>query len=656
MKKIFTLILCAPLILLAQVPQKADIRAIKEANALLSRDIPSPVINKLRPAALHKTNSDIPVYGAVTIGNTLYDLQTNNAVANRLMVYPGGKVTAVWTTSSDGGTAYSQRGTGYNQSINGVWRKALPNNSRFENSRVGWPNLGVADFGGTQKEYVFAHAVATSGLTGGFVFSTNSGIGTDFTVGPTVLNDTYNAATTSGPIWARTATAGSHIVLISRFADSTSAYPVNYTAAGVKNPVTYSVYDAASGTWLTKNALLPGYDSTSYDIGAADDYSIDAVGNKVRIVLAGAFDDLAMWKSEDAGNSWTKVVIDSFASKKNFTPSLPVSGRKIVNNGAVNVSIDQWGYTHVVVPAIATAFDSLDANNVRTTYYNLSGDGGILYWSDKPQPGTGKPAPLQVIGFCPDQNANQTLDLASNTRLGIYGGYGTGLGSTTATRACAVSNQPMIAADSKGNLFCTYIAPDEGGNDVSQDNEDFNDIFVVYSKDTGNTWSQNPQNLTQTNGFEDVYPTLARTVDNDIHIMYMLDEDPGYAVNNSNNIESTNRINYMTVPVAKIIHDSVGIFPNGINPYKGDAGFTVSDNYPNPFSGVTQIDINTTKTSNIEFVVNDVLGKTIYSESRSNLEAGKHTISFNASGLSSGIYFYTVNNGSQKVSGKMIVE
>jgi hypothetical protein len=654
MKKFFTLILCAPLILLAQAPQKADIKAIKEANARLSRDVPSPVINKLRPPAQHKTNSDVPVYGAVTIGNTMYDLQSNNAVANRLMVYPGGKVTAVWTTSTDGGTAYTERGTGYNQRINGTWRKALPNNARFENSRVGWPNVGVATFGGTEKEYVFAHAVATSGLTGGFVFSTNSGIGTDFTPGTTVLNDTYNAATTPGPIWGRTATAGSRIVLISCFADSTSSYPVNYYGAGVKRPITYSVYDAANGTWIAKNALLPGYDSSFYDIGQADDYSIDAVGNKVRIVIAGAFDDLAMWKSEDAGSSWTKVMIDSFNSKKNFTPSLPVSGRKIVNNGAVNVSIDPWGYTHVVVPAIATAFDSLDAQNVRTTYYTMNIE-GILYWCDKPQAGTGRPAPMKIIGFCPDQDNDQTLTLSSNTRLGIYGGYGTGLGSTTANRACAISNQPMIAADNKGNVFCTYIAPIEGGLDVSQDNEDFNDIFVVYSTDTGNTWSQNTQNITQTTGFEEAYPTLARTVDNNIHLMYMLDEDPGYAVNNSNNIESNNRINYAEVPVNKILHDSVGVFPNGINPNHADAGFRVSENYPNPFSGQTQIDINTTRSGNIQFTVNDIMGKMIYDETQT-LAAGKHTITFNATGLSKGVYFYTVTNGTQKVSGKMIVE
>src|SRR5207237_669028 len=104
-------------------------------------------------------------------------------------------------------------------------------------------------------------------------------------------------------------------------------------------------------------------------------------------------------------------------------------------------------------------FDSLDANQVRTTYYSAGAIEGILYWSDKPQPGTGKPAPIKTIGFCPDEDNDQTITLASNTRLGIYGGYGTGLGATTATRICAVSNQPMIAADSKGNLFCTYIAP-----------------------------------------------------------------------------------------------------------------------------------------------------------------------------------------------------
>ena len=51
-----------------------------------------------------------------------------------------------------------------------------------------------------------------------------------------------------------------------------------------------------------------------------------------------------------------------------------------------------------------------------------------------------------------------------------------------------------------------------------------------------------------------------------------------------------------------------------------------------------------------------MLGQVLYTETNEKAEAGKHSIYFNASSLSSGIYFYTVSVGAQKVTQKMIVE
>jgi len=650
MKKLFTILCCAPLILLAQVSQKIDPKTVKEANAQRANEIQSPVINKVRQLPLHKTNGDNPLYGAKTIGNTLYDLQSNNAIAARLQVYPGGKITAVWTTSTDGGTAYSQRGTGYNQYIGGAWRKSLPNDARFEASRVGWPNVGSATFGGTEKEYVFAHAVATSGLTGGFIFSQNSGIGTDFVNGSTVLNDTYNTATTPGPIWARTATAGTRIILISCFADSTSGYPVNFYKGGVKRPITYSIYDAAAQTWITKNELLPGYDSVRYNIGNADDYAIDASGNKVRIVIGGLFDDLALWKSDDAGNSWTKIIIDSFPR------ALPVPRTQAhpLNNGAVSVIIDNNGVTHVSYAVLGAAWDSISATDTANYVSYGTAIEGINYWNDKINPGTGTYNPIITIGGTIDQDGDNVITLAANSRSRTYGGYGSALQFVSGGPTyCALSNQPMMSYDLNGNLFCTYIAPIEG--DESGDAENFNDIYVVYSTDTGKTWGE-PQNLTQTTGFEENFPTLARLSDSKLRLMYFLKDDVGISVNNQNNPEVTVRVNYMEIPVNKILHDSIGKFENGINPSIADQGFKVSQNYPNPYNGITQIDFSISKKSDIQFTVTDLLGKVIYTENKTGTDPGNHHILFNSGSLNKGVYFYTISNGLQSITEKMIIE
>ena len=49
--------------------------------------------------------------GSIVIGTTFYDLETNGAVARRLLRRSDGTMTAVWTMSQK--TDFSDRGTGY---------------------------------------------------------------------------------------------------------------------------------------------------------------------------------------------------------------------------------------------------------------------------------------------------------------------------------------------------------------------------------------------------------------------------------------------------------------------------------------------------------------------------------------------------------------
>lgn len=74
--------------------------------------------------------------------------------------------------------------------------------------------------------------------------------------------------------------------------------------------------------------------------------------------------------------------------------------------------------------------------------------------------------------------------------------------------------------------------------------------------------------------------------------------------------------------------------------------------YPNPFSGSTSFIVSTTDLSNSDVVIYDVLGKVI---SQFTLESGKPYM-YSASGLSSGMYFYSVKNNSSTSTGKLIVK
>lgn len=63
-------------------------------------------------------------------------------------------------------------------------------------------------------------------------------------------------------------------------------------------------------------------------------------------------------------------------------------------------------------------------------------------------------------------------------------------------------------------------------------------------------------------------------------------------------------------------------------------------NYPNPFNPATQISFKLPKSSFVKLVVYDILGREVESLVSRHMEAGNHTVRFNAHRLSSGIYLY----------------
>ena len=81
--------------------------------------------------------------------------------------------------------------------------------------------------------------------------------------------------------------------------------------------------------------------------------------------------------------------------------------------------------------------------------------------------------------------------------------------------------------------------------------------------------------------------------------------------------------------------------------------FVLFQNTPNPFAGFTNIQFNSPKSDNVEFEVIDMFGRSIYTD-RIAATKGLNTYQFSHN-LSSGIYMYTINNGKESISKRMIV-
>jgi len=68
-------------------------------------------------------------------------------------------------------------------------------------------------------------------------------------------------------------------------------------------------------------------------------------------------------------------------------------------------------------------------------------------------------------------------------------------------------------------------------------------------------------------------------------------------------------------------------------------------NYPNPFNPTTRINYSLPKAGKVELFVYNLLGQKLVELVNSEKPAGHHTINFDASNLSSGVYFYSLQAG-----------
>ncbi|MBC8042887.1 MAG: leucine-rich repeat domain-containing protein [Rhizobacter sp.] len=82
--------------------------------------------------------------------------------------------------------------------------------------------------------------------------------------------------------------------------------------------------------------------------------------------------------------------------------------------------------------------------------------------------------------------------------------------------------------------------------------------------------------------------------------------------------------------------------------------FGLKQNYPNPFNPSTTISYFIPQPSSVRLMIYDVLGREVATLVNERQTAGNHSVSFNASELSSGIYFYRLAAGSNVQTKKML--
>ncbi len=105
----------------------------------------------------------------------------------------------------------------------------------------------------------------------------------------------------------------------------------------------------------------------------------------------------------------------------------------------------------------------------------------------------------------------------------------------------------------------------------------------------------------------------------------------------------------------RFMKDLGGLTSIGDRPEITPGDFILNQNYPNPFNPTTAINYQLSAISEVELAVFNTLGQKVQTLVNGLQTAGKHTIRFDASGLASGIYYYTLRAGNNTVTRKMVL-
>lgn len=627
MKKIYLLGLMAATIAVQAQTNRNAAPVVNDvavpAQNITDRTYPSPVQTNPNPTSYPSTYFG-KVARVVKIGTSQNDQQSNASIYRRVHVFADGKISATWTTSTDQ-APYMQRGSGYNHFDGSAWGPASA--IRIESERAGFPNYAFSE--ATNEEFITSHRVIAqgqpnAGSAGGIFLNKKSLSGSTWTT--TLALDTI--ITYPGVLWNRSVVQGDLLHIIASYTDSSQTQPTRVRINGVGSPQVYSRYRISTNTWELRNVFLPEYDSTRYYAGGGDNYAIDANGANVAILIGGLTDDVALWKSTDSGSTWTKTIIDSFpVPAYDYATTFDTA---FSNDGGMNVIIDNNGVAHCFW-GLARVLD-VDAADGNVSFF--PGQINMMYWNETLNIDSNRSI---ATTFNEDATDGFQLGNSWNAAGSRYGNH-------------SIISMPSSGMTASGDIYLAYSSLTD--NDISGDGKNFRDVYIIRSTDGGTTWST-PVNVTQWLGFnvEQIFGSIARTVNGKIHLTFMQKGSIGrYDATDNPGAVGPYDIYYMDIDTADLFTGPVTALST-----KANEVFTIGQNYPNPFTGTTYVDVNMKRNAAVSVTVTDIVGREVYNANQ-NVTSGLNQLEINLGAIPSGVYFYTIIADGVKETRKMIVE
>jgi hypothetical protein len=555
------------------------------------------------------------------IGQTLYDLQSNSGLQNRMYVYPDGTIGAVWTmgfVGGSGGTGFADRGTGYNYFDGTSWGEWPTARIASETAKNGWPSYAPLGEG----EMVISHT--GSGMLN-FTHRATKGTGTWTTTG---------IPGTTAFAWPRAITVGNTIHLI---VNTGGAYQ------GLTNALVYLRSTDAGATWSAP-AILPGLDAASLPLTTAfagfggDEYAWAAPkGDTIAFAVGNFLGGIWLMKSVDGGDTWTRTTVYQFPVTTGAeSPQIATFDEVFA------LALDNQGQVHMATTRYLMS--SFNTEGQSWNYWPYQSD-GIVYWNESmPQIDTAilyyedsLRAHGMWAGGMVDYNANGFIDFPEVAAGSVpWGSY----------RYVNLSTFPQIVCDKDNNMFISYSALREdlvntGANPTTQM---YRHLYVTSKLNTQTTWRESID-LTDDvmHTFDEVaWPYMVVGNDGNLHFLCQIDSEPGTAVGTDADVPGDNYMTYITFPTFV-----------SVKPVDIAKDVTIA---PNPATDFTNVQVTLSNSSKVEVNVYDVMGKLVVNNNYGQQPTGNHTYKVNTSSLISGVYIFTVKAAGSQTTKKVIVK
>lgn len=617
MKKLLllNLLICFTVVLFAQQNNKSQATYTSQhyevANDFEFTKTFSPVVE-------NKTYRDEDI----VIGNTRYDLQTNHSVQNRIWAYDDGTIGATWTMGFEEGASYPGRGTGYNYYDGSDWGPAPA--ERIQSVRCGWPSYAAF---GANGEITCAHSSDNTII---FNWRENKGV------------DDWNEFVFEGPeggpglLWPRMITSGENHDTIHLLAVTTPVGNGGSLWEGQDGALLYSRSIDGGTTWSPQNVIIDGLGLEYYDAIGGDVYGwAEPKAGYLAFVLFDGHRDGVVMKSDDGGDTWERT--EFFEFPWDGTPPDVVDQFFGAGDGYNAIALDNNGKAHVVFGRFPI---KLAEGNFFTSYYYAN---GLLYWNEDYDPLDTATVAGGYAYFLPEELMESEYYLAR-----VKAPFDSLASEYPPGYQASMSSMPQIVIDENNQIFVTYSAITAG---YENNGLNYRHLWGIYSPDCGVTWDTN----TNVDYMEDLFhlfsecsfPSMApNLVGNQLHLAYQSSNMPGIAVRHEVHEVIDNNIVYLPINWLYTDIDETPI--NNIS--------YVSQNYPNPFSDQTTVQVNTLQRNNLKLVVTNLVGKKVAEIDKGEVDSGVHHFTIDARNLSEGMYLYTIYSGNNAETRKMIVE